>query len=78
MDLTYQRAANQTNNTSLHILCNVGIKALLLVTMASPTLIPKTEHTWRKRNISLRIMQWVLESLRCPKAPLFFPAIEQT
>lgn len=48
MDLTYQRAANQRNNTSLHILCNMGIKALkasLLVTMASPLLIPKTKHT---------------------------------
>lgn len=45
MDLMYQRGANQRNNTSLHILCDVGIKALLLVTMASLLLIPKTKHT---------------------------------
>jgi len=75
MDLTYQRA-NQRNTTSLHFLCNVGIKALHLLTAASPPLIPKAEHTRCKRNISLWIMIWALESLRRPKTPLFFPAIK--
>lgn len=45
MDLTYQRTANQRNNTSLHILCDVGIKVFLLVTVASLLLISKTKHT---------------------------------